>query len=135
MSYLAAHNAIRSRFNSQWAGATAVAYDNAAFKVPVTDTAWVRLTILDAESMQASMGASNNFYRHPGLIVVDIFTPTGVGDSVALGYVDSVVAIFRSWTDSGSGVRVYSPEVQQIGAEDKWYHTKVQFYFERDSIS
>lgn len=134
MTYEATHNVIRTRFAAQWGSTTTIAYANAEFRPPAADTSWVRLTILDSESDQVSMGGNTNFYRHPGMIIVGIFTPLNGGDKLGLQYVDSVAAIFRSYRDASTGLRIFSPEIEQIGPEDKWYHINVRFYFERDSL-
>lgn len=134
MSYEATHNAIRTKFATDWGVTTTVAYENAEFRPPAADTAWARLTVVDAMSEQVSMGGNTNFYRHSGLIIVGIFTPLNAGDKLALSYVDSVSAIFRSWRDPTNKITVYSPEVVRVGPSDKWYQVNVQFYFERDSL-
>lgn len=130
MTYELTHNAIRTRLASNWT-TTPVAYMNAEFKPPVGDTAWVRLTIEDADAFQASMGATANIYRHPGLIIVSVFAPLNRGDKLALQYADSIAAIFRGWRTTG--LRTYAPTLKRIGADDKWYHVNVTVPFERDS--
>ena len=134
MTYEAAHNAIRTRMNSQFSAPAQVAYPNAQFTPPVDDdTTWVRLAILDGQSRQASMGAASNMHRHPGIVVVSIFAPLNRGDKSALETVDEVSAIFRNWRDASTRLRFFSPEVEHIGTEDKWYQINVSFMFERDT--
>lgn len=132
MGYESAHNAIRSRLSTNWS-ATTISYPNVEFRPPQGDVSWIRLTIQDGDSFQASMGAAANIYRHPGAIIVNIFTPLNQGDKLALQYADSISAIFRSWQDNGSGIRCGAPQVRQLGPDDKWYHVTVSVPFERDT--
>jgi len=134
MTYEAAHNAIRARFNTQYSAPTRVAWPNAEFTPPTDDTTvWVRFTILDGASRQASAGAAANMHRHPGLVVVNIFAPLNRGDKAALETVDEVSAIFRNWQDASNRIRFFSPEVERVGPEEKWYQINVSFMFERDT--
>lgn len=135
MSYNATHNAIRMRLYNEISSLdpeTRIAWANAEFTPPNTGS-WIRCTILDAESYQASMGASANMHRHVGLVVVNIFAPLLQGDRAALLLVDEISAIFRNWSDPSLRLRFYSPAVDLIGPEDKWYQVNVSYRFERDT--
>ena len=133
MSYEAQHNAIRTRLDTEWADRTPVSYPNVPFEPPKSDSPWIRLTILDSPSFQASMGAEQNIYRHPGIITVNIFTPLNRGDKQALVLADAVSAIFRSWRDPVTRIRFKDPDLARIGPDDKWYHVAVSVPFERDT--
>lgn len=137
MSYEAQDNALRTRFSTQYALGTnhPVAYPNAEFTQPV-DSPWLRFVVQDTEARQASMGdPGNNFYRHPGLVTVMIFTPLNQGDAEALQIADEVAAIFRNWQDPTTRVFFRRPPyVRRVGAESKWYHVNVLCPFERDTL-
>lgn len=134
--YEATHNAIRTRFYTSVSSIdpeTQVAWPNANFETGNSITTWVRFNILDGQSYQASMGAASNMHRHPGLVVVNIFSPLLRGDQTALRLADEIAGIFRNYQDSSLRLRFFSPELERIGPEDKWYQVNVSIPFERDS--
>lgn len=51
---------------------------------------YVRLTVRFGERFQASMGGPQKLYRTPGLLVADIFVPSGSGAGEALAYGDQI---------------------------------------------
>lgn len=137
MTYAAAHSAIRDRFKTQWEAsfspAPAVQYPNVEFEVPNLD-AWARLNIVQAGSQWASMGdPGNNVERNVGQVTVQIFTPSGEGEGLALEYADVVRGIFRDWRNAPSGLRfLVPPYARQIGVSGKWYQVNVVAPFEFD---
>lgn len=135
MTYDAQHAAIRARLNTQWAGATPIAWPNVDF-TPPNNAPWIRLSIQDADAAQVSMGGDTNIHRHKGLVYVMVFVPLSSGDGVALAYADTACGIFRGWQDPSSGVYFrQAPRVVTVGADsDKWYHVNVLAPFERDSF-
>lgn len=142
MSYEAQHNALRTRFSTEWADETPVEWPNGpTVEPPDTDQAldplpaWVRFVIQDLEAEQASMGdPGNNVHRHEGAVIVMIFTPAGAGDQRALELADRVAAIFRGWQPPLTGLRFLRPPfVRRVGQEQKWYHINVIIPFQRDS--
>ena len=135
MTYAAQHNALRARFNTEWAGATPIAWPNARF-VPTNDAAWVRFAVKDGDVNTASIGGDTNIHRHLGLLYVMVFTPLSSGDAAALTLADTAAAIFRGWQDPSSGVYFRSPpKATLIGVdEDTWYHANMIAPFERDSF-
>ena len=137
MTYEAAHNAIRARFNTQWASATPIAWPNVKF-TPHTDEAWVRFLIQDIDSAQVSFGDplnNNDRYRHIGRVLIQIFTLKGQGDKEARELADTATGIFRKWSDAGSGVLFrLAPFVRDIQNEEaKWFQVNVECPFLRDS--
>lgn len=136
MTYVAQHNAIRTRFNTQWGATTPIAWPNVNFTQP-ENSAWVKFDIHDIDAAQASFGdPSNNIHRHIGHAVVMIFTPKGAGDNLARQLSDTATGIFRGWSDVASGVlfRV-APFVRDVpNSEDKWMHLNVICPFQRDSF-
>lgn len=140
MGYAAGHNAIRTRFNTEWAGGAystvPVAWANAEFDPPSEDE-WVRVTIFDAEAFQVSIGGvagAGNTYRHPGIVVVNIFVPINVGDGLALAMADAVATIFRAWQDATTKTRFLTPSVSRIGTDGNWFQINVTCPFERDEL-
>ena len=137
MTYEAAHNAIRTRFNTQWGSTTTVAWPNVNFDPP-NNAAWVRFVIQDIDSAQVSYGDplnNNDRYRHIGRVVIQIFTLKGQGDKEARELADTATAIFRKWSDTASGVLFrLAPFVRDVTEDDsKWFQINVECPFLRDS--
>lgn len=135
MSYEAQHNALRTRFSTEWGAETQVEWPNAPVLQPPDTDPWVRFLIHDMEASQVSMGdPGNNVHRHEGAVVIMIFTPAGAGDQRALELADRAAAIFRGWQAPGTGLRFLRPPfVRRVGQEQKWYHINVFVPFERDA--
>ena len=140
MGYAAAHNAIRSKINTDWtAGAYAavpIAWSNAEFDPPSEDE-WIRVTILDGEAFKASFGAATNnadTYRHSGVVMVNIFAPLNVGDGLALAMADEVASILRKWQHAATKTRFFTPSVSRIGTDGNWFQVNVTCPFERDEL-
>lgn len=139
MTYEAAHNAIRTRFNTQWGATTPVAWPNAEFdarKLEGTDE-WVRFRIDEASASWASMGdPGSNIKRTGGQVTLNIFTLGGQGDERALELVDLIMAIFTSWEDASTRVRFrVPPYARTVGNSGKWYQVNVIAPFERDALA
>lgn len=133
MSYEAEHNALRNRFDTQWS-ATEVAWPNQKFKPPEA-IAWVRFNVRNADARQASFGDETNFYRHPGVVTVQVFAPIVKGDKEALQLADQVSTIFRNWSDSGTGIRfLQPPTVKTIGTDVNWHQVNVVMPYYRDTL-
>lgn len=134
MTYEAEHNAIRTRFSTQWGSTTPVQYAGQNF-TPDEGEAWVRLVVLDATAYQASFGDTTNYYRHPGVVIVSIFIPTSKGDKEALQLADQVASIFRNWSDSTTRMRFQAPpSIKTIGEAKPWYQINVICPFIRDTL-
>lgn len=130
MSYSAELIAIESRFNSQWADRTPVAYGNLPY-APIVGTAYVRLIVLTGRALQASMGAAP-LYRHPGVIDVSVFIPEGSATKPALDLADAVVAIFRG--AQFSGILCRPADVRNLGVVGGWFQVNVSIPYHRDEI-
>lgn len=129
MSFFADHTAIESRFETLWVDGsearTPVAYENVDFK-PKAEESFVRLTIIDGESRQASLEDSP-LHRRIGIIVIQIFTRPGLGTQPAEALADYAAIIFRSVQFSGITCR--SPEYRKIGEVEDWYQINVEVPF------
>ena len=129
MGYEAERQAIESRFTTQWASATNIAYDNVDY-TPTPDQAFVTLRILPDGSVQASLGDSPLF-RHPGIIIVGVFVSQGQGTKIARDFADTAMAIFRS-APVFSGILCRAPYMEVIGEKEGWYQIDVIVPFQRD---
>lgn len=131
MSFETAANTIRSQFNTEFSNLrpnVEIAWPNIAF-TPNSGESWVRLTIQDGDSRQvATVGEK---WRHPGVVIVQVFVPEGTGDGTALAIADDVVSVFQGMTLSGIRFRASSAET--VGASDGWYQVNVTTDFEYDT--
>jgi hypothetical protein len=134
MTYAAVHNAIRSRFSTQWGSTTPIVWDNVT-SAPPESASWVRLNIADTDANQASFGAPTDTFRHFGLVTIMVFSVLNVGDAAALALADTAAAVFRKWNDSTTGLRfIQSPFTRQVGVERKWFHLNVTCPFQWDGL-
>ena len=132
MSYVDEHNQIRARFNAEWADALPVAWPNKAF-TPVTDTPWVRFTIIDNPQYQVEIGNAVKTFRNTGLILIQIFADLDDGSTVPLTHADTIAAIFRNWC--GTSVKCRAASINNIGSDGNgWYQVNVSIPFVRDEL-
>ena len=131
MSFESTANTIRSRFNTQFSSSrpnVEIAWENVHFE-PNNGKPWVRFTITEGESFQSAITPE---FRHPGVIIVQVFTPDGQGDGEARAIADDVVSAFQGVTDAGIIYRAGSVNV--IGADGNgWYQINVSIPFQYDT--
>jgi hypothetical protein len=128
LTYEAERLAIETRFNASWATATEIAWDNVEY-TPTQGTDFVRLTIIDGDSSQVSLGNSP-LHRSIGIIDIGIFVSLNSGTASARGYADRAAAIFRE--AQFSGILCRSPAIYRIGENDGWFQYNVTVPFHRD---
>lgn len=123
--------AIEKRLADNWA-TTPIKYENVPFKE--TKAAYVALFILRGDGQQASLGSSV-LRRWPGLIVVQIFVPAGSGTQMALGYANTVGALFdkAEFSTGNSGwIRCRTPSAQPVGEKNGWWQVNVTVPYVRE---
>lgn len=128
MGYATERQTIETRFNTQWASASPIAWDNVSY-TPTTGTSWVRFSILSGAAFQASLETTPK-YRHTGIIDIGIFTPEDGGTQTARTLADTAAAVFRGW--SSGGIVCRAPYITRIGQSDGWYQLNVTVPFYRD---
>lgn len=136
MSAVRENTAIRTLFNTGWAGATPVAYENEPF-TPPADAAYVALIVKPDDAFQHELGGPGTYFRHPGLIFVMVFSPPDKGNNAALVLADNVAAIFRRQTSTIVDGRILyrAPSIKPIGlTDDGWFHVNVVIPYIRDSF-
>jgi len=117
--------------------ATQIAWPNRDF-TPPAKASWLSVTIQAGDAAQIEFGSSADSvtHRHPGIVVVQVFTPANWGDKTALDLADSVAALFRrqrlSYTDGS--VLFRTPSVRTIGVDGAFYQVNVSVPFVRDYI-
>lgn len=125
MSYDAARKTIQNMLNDSWTTTAKVMSMN---EVPPTSGDWVRLSILDGEAQRAAIHQAR--YRHPGLVVVQIFVEKDKGNGLAIQYGDSIASIFRG--AAGGGITFRAATVREIGSAEGWFQVNVEIQFQRD---
>jgi len=134
MSYEDEHNALRTRLSDEWGSTTPVQYGNQDF-TPPSGESWIRLNVINTTAEQASFGDTTNYYRHPGSVVINVFTPVLVGDKEALQLADQSANIFRNWSHNATKIRFLKPpSIKVIGEEKPWYQINVVCPFIRDTL-
>lgn len=133
MSYETQHNAIRLHLANGWGTKTAIAWPNRKFD-PVAGQPWIRLTILDGDARQLSIGGSTNLYGAVGIAMVGVFIPEGEGDKRALELADDVCALFSNANIKVDGLLVrFGMAKASAGFSDGhgWYQINVIANFTR----
>lgn len=96
---------------------------NVAF-VPTDGVPWARFTFLDGEQQQVSFGVFGaRLFRGPALVFIDVFTPQGKGDALAVNSCEAVRAALR--TISVSGLRFTRFQPGPEGPVDGWYRKQL----------
>lgn len=133
MSFENERRDIEARFSTAWAATTPVAYGNVPLEPP-QNSSWVRLTILDGDAQQVSIGTgvAGAIHRNAGLIIAQIFTALGAGERPARLLADQVANIFRS--AQFSDIICRSPRVEVIGDTGGYYQVNVAVPFQRDTV-
>lgn len=129
------NTAIRTLFNTGWAGATPIAYENEVF-TPPQDAPYVSLVVRPDDAFQHEIGSTRVTFRHPGLIFVMIFSPPDKGNNAALVLADAAADIFRRQSSTFTDGRILyrAPSITPIGITDEGYfHINVVIPYIRDS--
>lgn len=136
MSFAATAAAIRTLFTTEFPIARpTVPYvlPNEQYE-PVDKQEWVRLSIAEALSTQASLGNPGaNLYRDAGVATVQIFVEVNEGDGLAYEIADDIAAIFRSQRIGGLLLR--TPSTSPVGPDGAWYQRNVTVPFSADTFA
>ena len=130
MGSLEALQAIESRFTGAWTH-TPFVFGNKSYD-PNINQDWVRLTVLDGDGFQISLGV-NSLDRHAGVVSIQIFTVVNQGEERSRWLVDKATEIFRKVSFSGLLFRV--PNVDRVGADGTWFQMNVDCPFQRDELT
>lgn len=132
--------AIENAFDTAWADATSVRYDNVNFTVPTTS--WVELQVWPGKANKASMGTGVQLRRMTGTVFINIFTPLNGGAKPAADLADAVTAVFRDLVVSGItfyegstsrlSEKYYTNSGTGVPATSQWYQMSVAIPFKYD---
>lgn len=136
MSFAGLRATIEGRFFAEWqtgspaAPRTPVGWDGQEFAPPIGEAS-VRLSILQGDSINASMGdPGSNVVRYAGVVMIQIFTPGGQGSGAARALADHIRPIFTNWSDSG--LRFRSMNIGAPIENAPFYMLPVSFPFALD---
>ena len=119
---------IYNRFNTLWANATPVTFDNEKFNPPANEAPWARLSIRNISAAQETLGkVGNRKYERKGLISIQIFTKTNSGVSAADTFSEAAKNIFEG--TSFNNVIANNAVIKEIGVSDGYYQHLVQIDF------
>jgi hypothetical protein len=124
MSYLQEQLDVESFFQIAWTATPAV-YENG---LSLEENEWVRLTVLNGNSKQVTMGDDPAF-RHYGLVVVQIFVRPNIGTGRARELADLVDAMFRNALIAN--LRFQVPQIRRGPSSPEWYQLNVSTDFHR----
>lgn len=126
-----AQELIEQKFTTAWGATTPVGYDNVEYEPAPNVLQWVRLNVLDEAAFQTGMNGTDNLYRHPGTIIIQVFVREGKGVREAKQLADTVAAIFRGANENGILYR--APSIERIGPNNGWFQVNVNIPFHWDA--
>lgn len=127
MSYEIEKSTIETYFQTHWTE-TPVVFDNV--QAPDGLSEWVRLTIVNGDAYQASMG-DNPSFRYTGVVLVQIRTKRNIGAGRALRLADQVDNLFRLLVLSN--IRFKVPRLDRGPIDEEWFINNVSVDFYRGS--
>jgi hypothetical protein len=130
MSFETVHKLVEERLETQWAGATPIAWDNMNYK-PKRGESFIRPVInqtLSELTTAASYGEGN--YREHGLITVQVFTQKDKGARGNIALADTLANIFRGY--SIDRLFIKETRINRIGQAEEWYQSNVliDYYYD-----
>jgi len=131
---------IEARVNTNKPTGFDVLWANTATEVPDPDTdnvdGYMVVTYATAteSAFQADVGAGTNLYRHPGLLILSLFTLRHLGAGAGTSRAVTVAAAFRGkQEESGAAsVQYRTPTIRSIGPVGNWFQTDVEVPYEYD---
>lgn len=129
MSYDTIRAAIEGRIATEMAASPAypVSYQNVSF-TPPNDTPWLQVFIRFGDNNYATLQTIN---RQTGTLVVNVFTPQGLGTAANFTIAERVRALFDRLTLSGIIFDAPSGPAQVVpAAPEPYYQTQLTVTFE-----
>lgn len=116
--------------------ATPIRYpDYIGTEVP-SDNAWIRATVHHTDEHQATIGSTGQRrYRVYGVLMIQIFTPTGNGQKVADILSGVVKGAFRGVNVGLDSIVFNRVRVTDVGQSGDWLQTNVTADFDYDEIA
>lgn len=130
-SYKKQYGTLASLFHTGWGTESDIQFENLAY-TPTVGTKWVRFSILGGEANFSSIGSPNsNSIRNTGVIVVQCFSPLGLGAMSALEMADKALNIFRCSTETNYHFK--AGYVSAGSSSNGWHQVNANIPFWRDT--
>lgn len=102
---------------------------------PPTSGPWARVAFRNSTGRQHSLAGElgTRMFQHAGIVLVQIFTPTGDGRVLA----DQLAQISKNAFEgraTASDVRFRNTRILHVGQEGAWYQTNVLADFEYEEV-
>ncbi len=110
----------------------ALQYDNAPDVDQRNRKKWARVSLRNGVSFKVSTGTPNRF-RHPGIILWNVFTKLNSGDNEAYKIADFISAVFQN--TRVNDVHYKTVSVSFAGVDNGWYQVNVECPYYFDEIS
>jgi hypothetical protein len=121
-----ASSIIEKRLDDNWT-TTPIQYDNVRY-TPTVGTAFIRLQVEWATANVISIGGR---IKTEGYVLLSIFTPAGIGSDTALGYADTLAALFNMYHEGA--LKLLAAVINRVGSQKEWYQVNVLIPFHYDS--
>lgn len=133
-SYEGIRKALATYFKDNWASRTPVAWPNESF-TPSTGVTWVRFTVLFSDVNRALItGSRDKGTMIHGLIVLQVFTPSGSGDSDISSLLDAASDLLKERrievSEGKAPLITKVPEPQIVGDSSGWFQINLTTPFE-----
>lgn len=130
MSFNTVRRDIEKRLNDNWK-ITRIAFDNVEFTQPAENETWVKLRIMEDSVNRKNIGMPG-VHRHSGTIIIEIFTPQGIGTKLMREHAADIAEIFRDVQFNGITCR--EARFVVAGEGDGWYKGRVAVQFFWDGV-
>lgn len=119
-------SALRTKFNTDWAGATEIEWVGVPFNIPANKK-WVRFFIDSISSRQASTGApGQNIFEYENTLTLSIFTDNKVGTGEHDSLAQAAANIFFNYTDTANNIFFEQPPTfRPAGVFDNYLQTNI----------
>ena len=97
-----------------------------------TDKLWMRAVMLPAAAQRASNSGSKSRFRNPGILSLELYGRSELGDSPVLELIDHLVPVFRS--QSYDGLKFEVPAPVRIGEQAKALQYNLNCPFRFDAV-
>jgi hypothetical protein len=128
----------KDAWDAQTAPVPPTIYDNVAGQQPADGSAWVRVQVKHNPGAggQTTIGgdAGNKRFTRYGMVVCELYVPTGKGKSAYTGFVETIMRAFEGKSARNGGAFFFNVRPQEVGQEGDWFKVNVIAEFSWDQI-
>ncbi len=130
MTHEATHEAIETRFRTNWADQdVAIRFEQDAKKRP--SGPFIRVVVRSLRAREVGYSGDKILYRRPGWISMQCFVQVGKGTRSARSMGDAAIAIFEG--KQFSGITCRESELQELGDDGKgFWQANAKVFFDFD---